>query len=208
MKSFNHLTFVFLFVTLCAFTCEDDEVCDTLDDFQQVFDLELSSTDAVFTVDDKITITASFSTIFPSDFNEFEYDVSGQEIQYDFELFEVQANNLPVQTVGDKIELSSAQTNIFDPENEIFKSIRVPCAVDCALYMQLELKEQGYYGIVFKDGHFVSMEDCVVTTATGSKSNVQNIDILNEIGTQSISYVSSDSPVEITETNSFFFKVE
>jgi len=203
MENLRFLVLSFLFITFCAFTCEEDS-CNTLEDLRSSFDIELSSTDAVFEVGDELNISGIFSADIISETNDLEYNLAGQTVHYDFDLFEVKENNQAVVVADNKIHLSSISIN----SDGIFKKFEIDCQENCNLDLTMELKEAGYFGIVFKTGDFVTMEDCVVITTTGEKSDVNNFDVLSEIETNEINYAGSTEPLLISPDRSFFFKVE
>ncbi len=207
MKNFKLPYLAVLFIICCAFQCEEHFECQELSDFRDDFEIQLSSTDAVFSKGDLITVSGSFSHIIEDDNSNTLYSVSGEAIIYDFDVFEVLPNNLNVSSADDKVEISTDDLLSGGFNSGIEKKLRMNCDESCDFEINFNLLEKGYYGIVLKTGDFVSMEDCVVVGVNGVKSSISNIEILEEIGTETINYEIQSVPFEITATNSIFFKV-
>ena len=204
MKNVKLLLFSALLLTMYAFQCE--ETCDVVDKGTAEMDIELSSTASSFIIGDELT----FSTSFLSDLggNEVDYNLEGQSVRYDFELFVFNENNEPLEAPIDEIEIISDNVEFFP--SDIPKTLNTfifQCEVDCTFDITLSLKEKGYYGLFFKNGWFDSQRDCIDIVINAEKEPINNIDILEELDPSPVTNLSLAFPT-ISEKNSFFFKVE
>ena len=205
MKNFKILFLSALLLSIYAFQCADD--CDDIDIGSITIDVELSSTNSTFSVGDELILSSNFLSDLGVN-NSFEYNMEGQRARYNFELFVVSENNLPIQAPVDAFDISSSNSNFFPKDSpDKYNSFIYECDDNCIFDISLSLKKAGYYGIILKDGWFDSQEDCVQISMKAEKGTTNNFSILEEINTQQIIYSGVSAPM-ITESNSFFFKVE
>ncbi len=208
MKNLIFIYLFIVFISLSAFQCADDVACDDFQHIELGFDIEISSFGSIFSIGDMLTISGSFSDEIEHMDIEESFSISGESIFYFYDVFEVLPSNLNVKSTDDKVDIISEGMVNWQINPEIEKLVRIDCDENCSFEINFNLLEKGYYGVVFKRGNFSYIEDCISINFSGLKSNVNNMEILKEIGTETINFSDQSIPIEITPTNSFFFKVE
>lgn len=201
-----------LMIIIYGFQCGDDECLAYLYDTSSL-DYSITPEQATIEIGDTLTLMYSGNDQIRIDEGMVDIDISNREIIQQFDLFQVNADNLPITTGTENFEITHSGTYLdtIQNTNGLRRIIFWGCSEnDCLYTLKLIPQNSGYYGLRLLDGALKQLTECENYEFLNNTFLIQNnhIEILNEINTTEINIdVPRTFEGTVSPDGSFFFKV-